>query len=316
MKIEMSLDAKDLRILALLDRDARESNARIAKRLRLNKDVVNYRVRKMEREGTIKYYYTLINTAALGKLTYGLYLRFRNTSPEREEEIVKEILKDPLLQGVARIVGKYDLGVYTSVGSATEIEASIDALKRKFHSELRIGSLRLFTRVHAFSKGYLLEEKKMFFIDAHSKRASIDVIDASLLGMLAEDGRARAIDLASALGVSARTVCNRMARLEREGVIQGYRAMIDLSSLGKSHYKIDISLATMDHLPVLLEFARSHPDVTYIDETIGGADFEFEVEVSDERSLREILVSVKSLVTVEAADAFALGDHYEKYSFA
>jgi DNA-binding Lrp family transcriptional regulator len=50
----------------------------------------------------------------------------------------------------------------------------------------------------------------------------MDDTDLKLIGLLRADGRATALSLARRLGVSRGTVQNRMARLEREGVILGY----------------------------------------------------------------------------------------------
>ena len=44
----MKLDLKDLKILSLLDQNARLSVIQIAKKLRLNKDVVRYRISNLE----------------------------------------------------------------------------------------------------------------------------------------------------------------------------------------------------------------------------------------------------------------------------
>jgi DNA-binding Lrp family transcriptional regulator len=50
----------------------------------------------------------------------------------------------------------------------------------------------------------------------------VDDTDRSLIGLLRSDARASVADLAKALGVARGTVQNRMARLERDGTIQGY----------------------------------------------------------------------------------------------
>jgi DNA-binding Lrp family transcriptional regulator len=50
----------------------------------------------------------------------------------------------------------------------------------------------------------------------------MDDLDHRLISKLRHDARAPVADLAKALGVSRGTVTNRMARLQREGVITGY----------------------------------------------------------------------------------------------
>jgi DNA-binding Lrp family transcriptional regulator len=62
--------------------------------------------------------------------------------------------------------------------------------------------------------------------------ASVDDVDLTLLRALAEDSRLSQRALARQVGMSAPAVGERIARLERTGVIRGYRTEIDWSALG------------------------------------------------------------------------------------
>jgi DNA-binding Lrp family transcriptional regulator len=53
-------------------------------------------------------------------------------------------------------------------------------------------------------------------------------IDAQLLALLRENSRRQVSSIASALGVSRATVYSRIARLEQEGIIEGYTVRIGL----------------------------------------------------------------------------------------
>jgi Lrp/AsnC family leucine-responsive transcriptional regulator len=61
---------------------------------------------------------------------------------------------------------------------------------------------------------------------------SVDSTDLALLRLLAGDARISQRQLAQRLGVSAPTVGDRMARLERNGVIRSYGVDIDWESIG------------------------------------------------------------------------------------
>jgi Lrp/AsnC family transcriptional regulator of ectoine degradation len=60
----------------------------------------------------------------------------------------------------------------------------------------------------------------------------LDAIDLRIVSVLARDGRITKLDLAEAVGLSASACLERMKRLERAGVIRGYRAEIDLARIG------------------------------------------------------------------------------------
>ena len=63
----------------------------------------------------------------------------------------------------------------------------------------------------------------------------IDDLDRRLLILLAADGRTTMADLGRAVGLSRTAVLARVQRLERDGVIRGYRADVALPGEGAAH---------------------------------------------------------------------------------
>ena len=60
----------------------------------------------------------------------------------------------------------------------------------------------------------------------------LDAVDLQILAELQRDGRMTNVELARRVGLSAPPCLRRVRRLEEEGVIRGYRAMLDPASLG------------------------------------------------------------------------------------
>jgi len=60
----------------------------------------------------------------------------------------------------------------------------------------------------------------------------MDSKDRKILACLQEDARRGYADIAKAVGLSSSAVHDRVRKLERRGVIQGYRADIDLEQTG------------------------------------------------------------------------------------
>lgn len=61
----------------------------------------------------------------------------------------------------------------------------------------------------------------------------MDRIDRSILRELQDDGRLSNLELAQRVGLSASACLRRVRQLEEDGVIQGYRAVIDPSAVGR-----------------------------------------------------------------------------------
>ena len=63
----------------------------------------------------------------------------------------------------------------------------------------------------------------------------LDGYDRSILNVLAEDGRISITELAKRIGLSKSPTQARLRRLEKSGIIIGYRAMLDPIRLGLDH---------------------------------------------------------------------------------
>jgi Lrp/AsnC family leucine-responsive transcriptional regulator len=61
----------------------------------------------------------------------------------------------------------------------------------------------------------------------------LDGIDSEIVDLLVEDGRRTVSDIGKAVGLSAPAVKRRIDRLEADGVILGYTALLDHSKLGR-----------------------------------------------------------------------------------
>ena len=66
-------------------------------------------------------------------------------------------------------------------------------------------------------------------------KLDIDRFDRAILHALASDGRISITDLARKIGLSKSPTQARLRRLEQEGAITGYRALIDPIRLGLDH---------------------------------------------------------------------------------
>lgn len=61
----------------------------------------------------------------------------------------------------------------------------------------------------------------------------LDDLDVSILTVLLRDGRAPAQQVADQVGLSRPAVAERIARLERDGVIRGHTVVVDPDALGR-----------------------------------------------------------------------------------
>ena len=66
-------------------------------------------------------------------------------------------------------------------------------------------------------------------------QADLDRFDRAILDVLSVEGRISVTDLAARIGLSKTPTQARLKRLEKGGVITGYRAMLDPIRIGRDH---------------------------------------------------------------------------------
>jgi len=121
--------------------------------------------------------------------------------------------------------------------------------------------------------------------------ASLDDVDLSILEQLVGDARASQRRIAREVGMSPPAVAERIARLERTGVIRGYRAEIDRSLLGFSLVAY-VSVVAENALKVpedVLGALAALPEVEEATIVAGSMDLILRVRVRDHEHLRRCL---------------------------
>lgn len=125
---------------------------------------------------------------------------------------------------------------------------------------------------------------------------TVDELDRALIGLLRKDARTSVADLAATLHVSRGTVTNRMARLERDGAILGYTAIVaDAAAPIRAWMSIRVEgNATGAVLAALLR----EPGVTAVYDTNGKWDLLAQVETRSTTELSELLNRVRQLPSI------------------
>ncbi len=114
--------------------------------------------------------------------------------------------------------------------------------------------------------------------------AKIDRVDAEILDMLQENGRLSNAKVAERLSMSETPCWRRLKRLEQDGVIAGYQAVLDRRTLGLGVMAF-VQLGCAEHTEAATEefqkIIQSSPNVLSCHNTTGEADFLLQVVAKD-----------------------------------
>jgi Lrp/AsnC family leucine-responsive transcriptional regulator len=118
----------------------------------------------------------------------------------------------------------------------------------------------------------------------------LDETDREIIGLLREDARRTFADLAERVSLSSPAVKRRVDRLEREGAITGYTALVDHALLGRP-LQAFTELRFAGNLPVdqIAGIADGIPEVQTIFTTAGDPDALAWIRVRDVDDLKRVI---------------------------
>jgi Lrp/AsnC family leucine-responsive transcriptional regulator len=132
----------------------------------------------------------------------------------------------------------------------------------------------------------------------------LDQFDRAILKWLALDGRMPVTELASKVGLS-KTPCQiRVKRLQADGFILGFRAMLNPGKLGLEHIafvEVRLSNTTEKALNAFNASVQRVPEIEQCHMIAGAFDYLLKVRTSDIRSYREVLGEVISALPYVAS---------------
>src|SRR3954466_8925200 len=123
----------------------------------------------------------------------------------------------------------------------------------------------------------------------------LDKFDRKLLSLLQEDARLTNGDLSERVNLSPSQCSRRRQRLEEEGFIRGYRAVLDRERLGFSLTNmVTVTLAThnRDNAQRFAELVSRLPEVQEAHALTGEMDYILKVVTPDLKSLSEFVNGV------------------------
>ncbi|MEK3700919.1 Lrp/AsnC family transcriptional regulator [Paenibacillus sp. FSL R10-2199] len=118
----------------------------------------------------------------------------------------------------------------------------------------------------------------------------MDSLDYKIISAIMNNGRITWSELAGLLGLSSPATADRVRRLEEQGVITGYTALIDAESAGYGLAAlIAVSLERPEHRQGFIELVMKLPEVQECHHTAGDDDYVLKLRCRGTRDLDRII---------------------------
>lgn len=296
----VKIDMKDRKILYQLDLDSRQPLTQIGKKVGLKKDVVSYRIKRLQEEGIIKNFWTLIDSYKLGYIVFRFYLVYQYVNQDIKNKIIKYLIQDKHTFVINSYIGRYDLGVFLWIRDMNDFynfwEKLLDAFGDYFAEKL----FSLYVNWYTYRNSFLLldnynkSDRLDYEITGGRKSVKIDEFDYKLLNEISENARIPLIELSDKLACTPQTVNYRLKNLMKSGLIQGFRVGIDISKFGLKQFKADILLKEHNQRKHIINYIKYNPYLVFIGTSAGVADLELEFAFENSDKLHQIIEEISS----------------------
>lgn len=121
----------------------------------------------------------------------------------------------------------------------------------------------------------------------------MDAVDSKILAILESNARTPVSEIARQVNLTAAPVARRIERLEREGTIQGYVAVVDRGRSGQLEAFTEIRLHGATDTAELSDIVRDVPEVQQFFTIAGDPDALVKILVSDVDHLQQVVNAMR-----------------------
>ncbi|MFH1590403.1 MAG: Lrp/AsnC family transcriptional regulator [archaeon] len=279
------LDLVDRKIIYTLDFDARMPLSQLAKRIGISKQVAAYRIERLKKRGVIMGFYTDISGSKIGYEIFVIYFKFQRMSPDEQQRFIRHIGKAKNVGVNISINGQWDHCIVIWARDVVEFKLRYQEAMGDWERFIRSKDVMMETDFYYFKPTQILDKPsdRMLSMTGVIERPKLDRKDHLLLSGLASDCRMPLVELGKKAGLTANGAKQRIRRLEKEGIILGYRVFIDYQLLGFLHYRVFLHLESLTDKVErrIIQFLRQHRACPSITKTIGYCELEFRAICKD-----------------------------------
>ena len=290
------LDLLDRKILYELDINARQPITILAKKIKKSRNVIEYRIKRLQERGVIRNFVTLLDAGKLGLMVWNVYLEFQNLTPKIEKEIVEYLKHNKKVWWIALPTGKWNLIYSIFVRNIKEFYSTVSDFNSKFGHYILNQSLAAHVEVEILSRGYFLN-KPSIGVTWYQKfePIKIDDIDKKILRELSTNARISSVDLANKFNITARVISYRIKELIKKKVITRFRLQLDVSKFGCGFYKVIVHLKNISNSNdrKLLQYCKQLGNIFHYEKKIGPWMLEFEMDVGSYEKVNELMKIMK-----------------------
>jgi DNA-binding Lrp family transcriptional regulator len=309
------LDSSDKKIILQLIENSRAHVSVISKKTRLTREIVNYRISKLEAEGVITGFVARINQPLFCSGVALMLCKLARVSKERHNEIIAFIKKNNSVNWCIETCGTFDIAMTILYDAPMDLARTTTEIQNFIGANLKAHEISFYIDEYKFDRSGLISNisnisnmqnlsKKAISTTSFSKKNSflefrIDEIDKSILVLLAENCRMKNVDIAKKVKISEDVVRLRIKNLERRNVISGYTISVAPERLGYEAYQMLVTIENMsdDVIGKIKYYVRENPYIVFCARMSGKHNMVMNIYARSRAHFSEILHEIRNTLS-------------------
>lgn len=295
----VKIDTTDKKILYELELDCRRSLNEIAKKVRVSKQTLHYRIERLVKSGVITQFIAVLNVAKLGLINHEVWIQFEDLSQEKKNVFISFLVTHKNTRWVASCGGKIDLVIAIAAKNIVQFNTIMQEIVDIYPNHVKNYFVTVSLGYFTYPRSHLIGEKEnnhYSYLGGEPKLVSLDETEIKLLQLLSKNARYSVIELAKRAGITENTIRAKIKRLEKDGIIQTYSAIIQPTEFGMIHFEI---LATTQNLTKEKEkeletYCLLNPFVSYYLRSIGKYEVDLAFDATDQPHFQKTIIEFRS----------------------
>jgi len=264
-----NLDIKDKKLIYHLSINARESHTQLAKKVGLSKNSIKYRIQRLQQEGIIKHFSTVVNLGTLDITTFTILLKFNDDIYENKS-IINYFKEHEFADWVTTLSGEWDIFAEFVAKDINHLYQLIREITNNFNKTLN--TYQVFLSRDTIKVEHLIEDfyanLKLEPIPTKTRKQEtikIDKTDKKILNLLGQDSSLQYHDIAEKLKLTMDVVRYRMKNLIKNEIIIKFFPEISLPKLGYTEYLYTLKLKNLskEKLTQIRKTIEADKSITY-----------------------------------------------------
>jgi len=232
----------------------------------------------------------------IGQEIYPMHIKLNQINKIIVEKIKKLLDKHYSCAWYIFTEGEYDLMLSFKVKSKQDKENMIQLLQ-KLGDYVLDKEVSLALDSFEISKSFVEKRRKIFLTTNHlASELQLSQEEVKLLELLKQNSRQTVLELAKKMNSTARIVTGMIKKMEKNGVVSGFKIKINTAKLGYQPCTALISLSsyTKEDLRKFITYCKYKEGIYYVIHQMGKYDFDLKIDAKDVTGFYRLVSEIRN----------------------